>query len=59
MPLVNKGEMTLYELLSIIRERMPHKSLLTTERYLNFRNKQNQKQLIQYEFEEYLEGLLV
>lgn len=59
MPLVNKDEMTLYELLSIIRERMPHKSLLTTERYLNFRNKQNQKQLIQYEFEEYLEGLLV
>jgi integrase len=59
MPLVNKGEMTLYELLSIIRERMPHKSLLTTERYLNFRNKQSQKQLIQYEFEEYLEGLLV
>ncbi len=59
MPLVNKGEMTLYELLSIIRERMPHKSLLTTEKYLNFRNKQNQKQLIQYEFEEYLEGLLV
>lgn len=59
MPLVNKGEMTLYELLSIIRERMSHKSLLTTERYLNFRNKQNQKQLIQYEFEEYLEGLLV
>ncbi|MCT7568239.1 tyrosine-type recombinase/integrase [Aliarcobacter butzleri] len=56
--IVEKGEMTLYELLSIIKERMPHKSLLTTERYLNFRNKQNQKQFIQNEFEEYLKGLV-
>ncbi|MCG3666707.1 site-specific integrase [Aliarcobacter butzleri] len=58
MPLVKNGEMTLYELLSIIKERMPHNSLLTTERYLNFRNKQNQKQFIQNQFEEYLEDLL-
>jgi integrase len=59
MTFVEKGEMTLYELLSIIKERMPHRSLLTTERYLNFRNKQNQKQFIQNEFEKYLEELLV
>ena len=59
MPFVEKGEMTLYELLSIIKERMGHRSLLTTEKYLNFKNQQKQKHLIQNEFEEYLERLLV
>lgn len=51
MPLVNKKEIELSSALNRIKERMGHSSLLTTERYLNFREINKIKELAQDDYE--------
>ncbi len=58
MPLVQNKEIELTRLLVTIKERMGHSSLITTEKYLDFRDRHKIKEQAQDDFENYLSGLL-
>lgn len=58
MPLVDSKELKLSHALIHIKERMGHSSLSTTEKYLNFSDKNKIKEQAQDNYEEYLIELL-
>lgn len=58
MVLVEKKQIELSYALITVKERMGHNNLSTTEKYLNFRNKNKIKVQAQDEFESFLSGLL-
>jgi len=58
MPLVKQKELSLSHALIHIKERMGHSSLTTTEKYLNFRDKNKIKEQAQDDYEQYLENLI-
>ena len=58
MPLVQAKEITLTFALNIVKEQMGHSSLLTTERYLNFRDRHKIKEQAQDNFETFLMDLI-
>lgn len=58
MPLVNAKELKLSHALIHIKERMGHSKLLTTEKYLNFRERHKIKEQAQDNYEMYLKELL-
>ena len=58
MYMVETKELKLSHALMHVKERMGHSSLLTTERYLTFRNKNKIKEQAQDDYEQYLIELL-
>lgn len=58
MPLVKNKELDLSHALMHIKERMGHSSLTTTEKYLNFRDKNKIKEQAQDDYEKYLKSLI-
>ena len=58
MPLVKNKELDLSHALMYIKERMGHSSLITTEKYLNFRDKNKIKEQAQDDYEKYLADLM-
>ena len=58
LPLIKKEEIDLTYLLVYVKERMGHSSLITTEKYLNFRSRHKLKEQAQSDFEKYMFGLI-
>ena len=57
-PLLKEGKISLTQILNIVKERMGHSSLRTTELYLNYKNKQKTINEAQNNFEIFLKKLL-
>lgn len=58
LPLLKEKEISLTQILNIVKERMGHANLKTTELYLNFRNKNKNTIKAQNNYEEFLRELL-
>lgn len=58
MQFVKEKEISLTNILLLIKERLGHSHISTTEKYLNFRKKHKIKEMAQDSFEEYLWSLI-
>ena len=57
-PYIESGDTDIFQILHHIKERMGHSSLTTTEKYLNFRDRNKIQEKVQNDYEDYIYEML-